>query len=357
MNGGAVQFYPHNHPSNQAKQQQQPVNNGYAYSQSQQPVAKQADYEYSEANPKSSSKVERRTAAATTMTSNTSNTNTTKYTPASTSSNNGSAKPAATSAYSKTTSVASKAAEKSAKSGETTENNGPSSGAVSENAHHLSKSDSKTWASIVGVGATPSNAAVAMTTTPSNAAVSMANTAANTTANANASANYNNSNSNHSNTNGKSGVCSSVSPAFDASQDEVTHDSHSQYSGNMPPPPSHYAPPSHPPHQHTYMTRHFYSTTRLNQHMPALAPFNGNGGGGGGGGSSNGNPNPRPFKKYNSYNSGYKQQQQQQQTPQSTPHVEFNLNNGAFPPISVNCKTLVCFVDCLLLIIQNEKTI
>ena len=51
----------------------------------------------------------------------------------------------------------------------------------------------------------------------------------------------------------------------------------------------------------------------------------------------------KPFKKYN--NSNYRPSQSS--VPLEPQHVEFNLNNGAFPPISVNknnCKLLLFFI-------------
>ena len=46
----------------------------------------------------------------------------------------------------------------------------------------------------------------------------------------------------------------------------------------------------------------------------------------------------KPFKKYSkqSFNNSNSNQEAQQ-------YVEFNLNNGAFPPISINCKFNICF--------------
>jgi hypothetical protein len=136
---------------------------------------------------------------------------------------------------------------------------------------NLSKSDSKTWASIVGVGSTTSKTAAP----PSGPTIA---------------------------TNTDTNPSSSSSPPLPIPSNLSNQDVDQEFNQN-------------------FYNRNYYNFNKSNNGNSS-APMN----------------NFKPFKKYNSYRQSQNSVQSSQQEPQ---HVEFNLNNGAFPPISVNknnCK-------------------
>ena len=140
---------------------------------------------------------------------------------------------------------------------------------------NLSKSDSKTWASIVGVGgSTTSKTGAPPPPPPPHSGTTIA-------------------------TNANTNPSSSSSPPLPPPSNLSNQDVDQEFNQN-------------------FYNRNYYNFNKSNNGNSS-APMN----------------NFKPFKKYNSYRPSQNSIQSSQQEPQ---HVEFNLNNGAFPPISVNKK-------------------